>query len=100
MTIGINPEIGAWYELLGKGGEFKVVAINDDPPTIEVQYFDGDIEEFTLEEWYDLELTSAVEPEDYAGPYDNVGTEDMGYSETGFEQGHWGSPLDSFQDDF
>jgi hypothetical protein len=99
MSEAAYPEIGAWYARSDKGGEFKVVALNEESQTVEVQYFDGDIEEFTLEEWWELELIRAVEPEDFAGPYDNLGADDMGYSETGTDFMHWGSPLDAFQDD-
>ena len=98
MPTEIQPIVGEWYEQLGKGQAFQVVAVNDDAETIEIQYFDGDIEEFTLEEWYDLDVVTTVEPEDFAGPYDNMDAEDMGYSDASSGPAHWGSPLDDFQD--
>ena len=40
----LHPTIGAWYQL--DGGElFEVVAYDADDGTIEIQYFDGTVEE-------------------------------------------------------
>lgn len=99
MADEILPLVGMWYEHLDKGQEFKVVAVNDDTETIEVQHLDGDIEEFGFDEWEELEIVPTVEPEDWAGPYDNMKAEDMGYSDTGDDHLNWGSPLDRFQDE-
>ena len=44
------PVIGEWYRRTG-GDSFEVVAIDPDDRTIEIQYFDGTIEETDLDEW-------------------------------------------------
>ena len=44
------PVIGEWYRRTG-GDSFEVVAIDPDDRTIEIQYFDGTIEEIDLDEW-------------------------------------------------
>jgi hypothetical protein len=50
---------------------FEVVAIDEAAGTIEVQYFDGTVEEFELgdwnEQWKSGAIKSAEAPEDYSG---------------------------------
>ncbi len=63
------PIIGEWYQ--GLGGElFEVVAIDHDDDTIEVQYFDGTLEEFDSETWAAQGATEADAPEDWTGAVD------------------------------
>lgn len=64
-----DPVIGAWYEQF-RGQLFRVVAMDDDDDTVEVQYFDGTIEELSRDDWPDLLLTSAAAPEDWSGSVD------------------------------
>ncbi|MGH8220230.1 MAG: DUF6763 family protein [Steroidobacteraceae bacterium] len=68
-----QPIVGSWYRL--KGGEtFEIVAIDDDEGTIEVQYFDGTVEEMDLEGWElqceERGLTQTEPPEDWSGSVD------------------------------
>ena len=67
------PMIGDWYSL--RGGElFEVVAVDDDSSTVEVQYFDGTLEEIELDDWYAQcssgEIQEAEPPEDWTGSVD------------------------------
>lgn len=68
-----QPRIGDWYRLSG-GDSFEVVAINDDDATIDIQYFDGTVEEMDREDWdaqWDDGLIEAAEPpEDWSGSVD------------------------------
>ena len=79
------PVIGSWYRKRS-GETFEVVAIDAKDRTIEIQYFDGAVEELELEDWVEdeLELTEAsedwtgsvdVEPEDYENEVENQPTE-------------------------
>ena len=45
-----QPGIGDWYRL-NDGALFEVVALDDDDGTIEIQYFDGTVEEMDIEDW-------------------------------------------------
>src|SRR5215471_10519127 len=38
---------------------------------IEIQYFDGDLEELDSDEWYDMDLEVAEPPEEERGPLDD-----------------------------
>lgn len=68
------PGIGDWYRLNG-GQLFEVVAVDDDDGTIEIQYFDGTVEEMDVEDWeaqWDEGGLEAAEepPEDGCGSVD------------------------------
>ena len=58
------PVVGMWYARSG-GDSFEVVAIDRDDSTIELQYFDGTIEELDFDEWRDEEIVAASPPEDW-----------------------------------
>ena len=68
-----QPEIGAWYRLRG-GESFEVVAIDEDDGTIEMQTFDGTVEEMEIEDWDTQrasgEIENAEAPEDWSGSVD------------------------------
>ncbi len=68
-----HPGIGEWYRLSG-GETFEVVAVDDDDGTIEIQYFDGTVEEMDVEDWNgqweDGALEAAEAPEDWSGSVD------------------------------
>ena len=76
-----QPGIGDWYRLNG-GALFEVVARDDDDGTIEIQYFDGTVEEMDIEDWdaqwEDGALESAEAPEDWSGSIDVEGGDEEG----------------------
>ena len=52
MTTEYDPIIGNWYCHLDKGQRFRVVAIDENTETVEVQNFDGNLDEYEMEIWY------------------------------------------------
>ncbi len=95
MGTEADPIIGNWYEHLDKGLSFEVVAVDEDSGTVEIQYFDGDLEEISLDVWYQQEISPREAPEDWTGVMDGVDTDDLGYSETEMGQEDWSEPLHS-----
>src|SRR5580658_1136021 len=79
--VGPQPGIGSWYCLSG-GEIFEVVALDEDDGTIEIQYFDGTIEEMDVEDWNDQwddgALEAAEAPEDWSGSVDIESTAEEG----------------------
>lgn len=65
------PDIGHWYQDGFKTSIFEVVAL-DIKGGVEIQYFDGEIEELDLDSWYELELVEIPAPEDWSGPFEMV----------------------------
>lgn len=66
----LEARIGSWYEDIQNGTQFKVVAIDEDAQTIEAQMIEGEICEYDLDSWDDLQLRSMDEPEDWRNPYE------------------------------
>jgi Family of unknown function (DUF6763) len=89
------PVIGEWYRRAG-GDSFEVVAIDRDDRTIEIQYFDGTIEELDLEEWLEDPIQPTEPPEDWTGSVDvePEDTENEYEAEPGGNS-QWGDPLGS-----
>ncbi len=67
MKRPISPERGQWYKRPDLNDLFEVVAIDDDEGTIEIQYFNGEIEELDQASWKQLEIIGAAAPEDWSG---------------------------------
>jgi hypothetical protein len=83
-----RPEIGAWYRLRG-GESFEVVAIDEDDGTIEMQTFDGTVEEMEIEDWDTQrasgEIENAEAPEDWSGSVDVDSEDDAPAPNSGLE---------------
>jgi hypothetical protein len=82
-----KPVLDQWYRHLDKGGRFRVIAIDDTARTVEVQDFDGDVEEIDLDNWYVMDIEAIAPPEDLTGPMDDIERDDLGYTDTGTEDG-------------
>ena len=82
------PVIGEWYRRPG-GESFEVVAIDRDDRTIEIQYFDGTVEEMDIEDWEAQWEDGAIEageaPEDWTGSVDVEPEDDAQRSADGYE---------------
>ena len=93
MEFKVKPVVGDWYRSL-EGQEFEVVAIDQDEGTVEIQYFDGAIEELDFSSWVQTPLQTAQPPEDWSGSVDMM-REDF-IADTGMtSQENWSSPLDA-----
>ena len=64
MRDELDPIAGNWYRHVEKDQMFKVVGIDEDRDIIEIQYFDGDVEEIEADAWSELDLDAAEPPED------------------------------------
>ena len=94
MSHNLKPVTGQWYRHLDKGQTFRVLSVEKDEDLIEIQHFDGDLEELEFAGWFDMDLEQAAEPEDWTGPIDDVETDDLGYSETAMSEPDWRASLD------
>lgn len=65
----IAPVIGNWYKH-ENGDLFEIVAMDPDDGVIEIQYFDGTIEELEVDAWEQMEIEEAEPPEDWSGSVD------------------------------
>lgn len=97
MTTNADPKTGTWYRHVDKGQKFEVVVIDSDAQTVEIQYFDGSLEELDLDAWYDLDIEPTEPTEDWTGPIDAIERDDLGYSETGMQGDDWNQPLREYR---
>lgn len=88
-----EPIIGQWYQDLQQR-RFEVVAADED--TIEIQYYDGAVEELDLETWHQLNVVPVSEPGDASGPYDDLELGDYGAEAEEPRAGDWQELLDKF----
>jgi len=79
MIGELDPIEGNWYQHLDNGRDFMVVNVNENTGTVDIQYFDGDIDELEIEEWEEMDLEEIEPPEDWTGPLDDLDPDDRGY---------------------
>lgn len=66
MGRDYDPVQGQWYEDLDENEIFKVLTLDPDAETVQVQYEDGDIEVMDLDTWHELDLEKAAQPEGWS----------------------------------
>lgn len=74
-----DPILDNWYLDAESGRSFRVVAVDSD--SIEVQYLNGDIGGYDTAGWEDSAFFPVEAPEDWSAPFDDVETDDLGYSD-------------------
>ena len=95
MASNVLPTIGKWYK--NKAGEtFEVVAFDEDGGYIEIQYFDGTVEEQDIEYWNEQSLKQAEQPEDWSGSMD-IERDDYGVDPGSDSHLDWQNPLDKIE---
>jgi hypothetical protein len=97
MSNELHPVINQWYRHRDKGEMLRVVAMDQATRLVEMQNFDGNIEELDFDAWHDMDIEAAEAPEDWTGPYDDIETDDLGYTETTMTPQDWRTPLDALR---
>lgn len=91
-----NPTIGDWYKN-SVGDTFEIIAEDEEDDTLELQYFDGTLEELDRETWESMQAEPIEPPEDWRGSMD-VSPEDQGETEIWSETGNWMNTVDQMDD--
>jgi hypothetical protein len=77
----MNPvgkaQVGDWYQDEEKGQTFQVVSVDAASGTVQIQSFDGDLDSIEAEDWDEMELVAAAEPEDWTGALDGIEPDDV-----------------------
>ena len=98
MATHPAPEIGHWYTHRDQGLLFQVVAFDEDEGLVEMQDFDGGLDEVDLETWYEMPIDAAEAPEDYTGAVDDVDAP-AEFAAAGDGGGRdWRAPVDDLPD--
>jgi hypothetical protein len=96
MTLEPTPRIGDWYKN-STGEAFEIVAQDDDDDTLELQYYDGTVEELDAETWENIHPEPIEPPEDWRGSMD-IAQEDTHFAEAVLEPDDWMRRLDRLDD--
>jgi len=95
MSTRLPPEVGLWYAHRDKGQIFQVVAIDEHDGVIEIQNFDGDVDELDFEAWRSMALEETEQPEDWTGSVDDLETDEPGLAaDSDLPARDWRAPLD------
>ncbi|MBL6749488.1 MAG: hypothetical protein ISP90_03160 [Nevskia sp.] len=97
MNLELTPVVGEWYRRLDRPQPFQVVAFDDD--SVEIEYFDGTLDEWPKAHWHGLEIEPCDAPQDWTGPFDNVERDDLGVSESDMTPEDWREPVEGPQDE-
>src|SRR5690606_16181970 len=89
---GLDPRGRQWYRHKDKGQPSFITALEQDRDSVEEQHFDGNLEEFSLDEWAALDIDISDPPANWAGPQDG---EDRGSdgNVTDMDDEAWEDPL-------
>lgn len=91
------PGIGDWYRN-SNGDTFEVVAWDEEDQTVELQYFDGTVEELDMDTWNELLIEAVEQPEDWSGSLD-IERDDYGVDLDQAAQNSHLNPLDKLNND-
>ena len=98
MSGSADPIIGQWYHYPQKAEKFQVTAIDEHAATVEIQYFDGNLDEFDISAWYAMAVERIEAPEDWTGPMDNIEKDDLNPVGTEMRREDWAAPYDEIQE--
>jgi hypothetical protein len=93
MADSALPLVNEWYQD-PQGDYLMVIAMDEDEGLIEAQYFEGEIEEFEIETWNEMEFVSSEPPEDWSGSFDDIERDDLGDTDYPMHPEDWSGPSD------
>ena len=97
MPNELDPIIDQWYAHLDKGQRFFVIAINEEENTVDIQHFNGELQELSMNEWRDLQIELSVEPENWSGALDIAEQDDLGTGVTDTRPDDWTEPGEDYR---
>jgi len=80
-SAAVKPQIGQWYARTDTGDVFQVTGLDEGGGTIEIQSFDGDVDEIENPLWAGLPLESAPPPEGGMEPVEDMEAQDLACSQ-------------------
>jgi hypothetical protein len=92
----MDPMVENWYLHLDKGQRFVVQAVDDERGLVELQHYDGDLEEVSLDEWSQMDIELSEPPENWGGAIDVGEIDDFGTEVTDTSKDEWDESLGEF----
>lgn len=81
MTLYYAPIVHNWHQYLDKGNLFLDSDVTDKTDTVEILYFDSDVDEIMLIEWYEEEIEALEPPDDWIGMEGDFELDDFSFTE-------------------
>jgi hypothetical protein len=94
LSRDYEPAQGQWYEDLDREESFRVVSVDPDEALVRIQWLDGEVEDLDVDQWHELDLELATEPEGWVD--DEAGEE----AEEDDEDEDWDDEDDDEDDDW
>jgi hypothetical protein len=63
LSRDYEPQKGQWYEDLDREDSFRVLDVDPDDATVRIQWLDGETQDLDVDQWHELDLELATEPE-------------------------------------
>ncbi|MCW8852463.1 MAG: hypothetical protein OQK44_07320, partial [Gammaproteobacteria bacterium] len=70
---------------------------SEDRGNVELQHFDGDLEELSLDEWRNLNIILSEQPENWSGALDIANEDDLGTGVTDTSSADWEEPGEDYR---
>lgn len=99
MGRDYDPVPGQWYEDLEDEVVFQVLSVDPDEELVQIQYEDGEIEEFDLDTWHELDLDQVDEPEGWSGSEEEEEEDDEDWEEEEEDEEDWDEDEDEDWDE-
>lgn len=93
------PAVGTWYWDIDHSVQFEIVATEESLGGIEIQYFDGELEEIDSSTWFSMRVVSIAAPKDWSGPFEVDKDQFPELSDDVHPSTPWINPLDNLDNE-
>ena len=94
----LSPIVGTWYKDLQSHAVFEVVDWDPSSLTIETQYLDGEVSEYDLDGWREMQLEKIEAPEDWRTAFE-LDDDDLLDPDLPMHPEDWANPVNSIEPD-
>jgi hypothetical protein len=94
----LSPVVGAWYKDMQTQEVFEVIDWDPTNFSIETQYLDGEVAEYDLDAWREMELEVVEAQEDWRAAFE-LDDDDMLDPDLPMHPQDWASPVNSIEPD-
>lgn len=90
------PKLGRWYQDRESSQLFEIVSLDMDDATVQVQYLDGELADFELDAWAQMNLAMAAAPEDWRSAFELDGADEID-PDAAMHPLQWANPLSNIE---
>jgi hypothetical protein len=94
----LSPVVGAWYKDRQTQEVFEVIDWDPTNLSIETQYLDGEVSEYDLDAWREMQLEAVAAQEDWRAAFE-LDDDDLLDPDLPMHPQDWSSPVNSIEPD-